>query len=195
MKAADRGRAAAAARRPPAGVAAVSRVPRANRSSDRRRNRAAFPQLPLSEVRVGADRPVHLMSRVLKPAARLAGVGDWVGFHTFRHTCATMLFRRSWNAVQVLRCLGHHKPSFIADTYVHLLEGDFPDAGFLDSITGALMILRSQVRILAGPSPTAFSRLSRAPIHAVALECAHPQSTRTAPRGSFFASRSTRAPP
>jgi integrase len=79
----------------------------------------------------------NLMSRVLKPAAREAGIGEWVSFHTFRHTYATMLFRRGWNAVQVQRCLGHHKPSFTLDTYVHLLEGDLPDADFLDSITAA----------------------------------------------------------
>ena len=33
----------------------------------------------------------NLLARVLKPAAKRAGV-PWTGFHTFRHTCATMLF-------------------------------------------------------------------------------------------------------
>jgi integrase len=81
----------------------------------------------------------NLMSRVLKPAAVAAGLGEWVktpdgrrpeswvGFHTFRHTCATALFRAGWNAVQVQRWLGHHKPSFTIDTYVHLLEEDIPE--------------------------------------------------------------------
>jgi integrase len=36
----------------------------------------------------------------------------WVGFHSFRHTCATLLFLNGWNVVQVQRWLGHHKPSF-----------------------------------------------------------------------------------
>jgi Phage integrase family len=80
------------------------------------------------------------MTRVLKPAAVEAGPGEWVpdergrlraeswvGFHTFRHTCATSLFRAGWNAVQVQRWLGHHKPSFTIDTYVHLLEQDIPE--------------------------------------------------------------------
>jgi hypothetical protein len=80
------------------------------------------------------------MSRVLKPAAVKAGLGEWVrdehghlraeswvGHHTFRHTCATGLFRAGWNAVQVQRWLGHHKPSFTIDTYVHLLEQDIPE--------------------------------------------------------------------
>jgi integrase len=78
----------------------------------------------------------NLVSRVLKPAARTSGVGDWVGFHTFRHTCATMLFRHGWNAVQVQQWLGHHKPSFTLDTYVHLLPEDLPDGAFLDEIVG-----------------------------------------------------------
>ncbi len=57
----------------------------------------------------------NLMTRVLKPAAVEAGLGtwvrvgrgkqrkpeSWVGFHTFRHTCASMLFRAGWNAAQV----------------------------------------------------------------------------------------------
>jgi hypothetical protein len=39
----------------------------------------------------------NLMQRVLKKAGRRAGV-PWVGFHTFRHTCATTLFRRGAKA-------------------------------------------------------------------------------------------------
>lgn len=84
----------------------------------------------------------NLMSRVLKPAAANAGVGEWiktprgrraeswVGFHTFRHTCATMLFRRGWNAAQVQRFLGHHSPAFTLSTYVHLLPSDLPQPTF-----------------------------------------------------------------
>jgi integrase len=48
----------------------------------------------------------------------------WVGFHTFRHTCASMLFSQGRNAVQVQRWLGHHSPAFTLATYVHLLDGD-----------------------------------------------------------------------
>lgn len=32
-----------------------------------------------------------------------------------------------WNAVQVQRFLGHHKPSFTLDVYVHLLDEDVPE--------------------------------------------------------------------
>ena len=78
----------------------------------------------------------NLMSRVLKPAAKTAGV-PWVGFHTFRHTYATMLFRHGLNAKQVQMWLGHHSPAFTLATYVHLLRDDLPDPGFLDSLTSA----------------------------------------------------------
>lgn len=69
----------------------------------------------------------RLLADVLKPAATRAGVGSWVSFHTFRHTNATILFRRGWNAVQVQRWLGHHSPAFTLERYVHLLESDMPD--------------------------------------------------------------------
>jgi integrase len=78
----------------------------------------------------------NLMSRVLKPAARRAGV-PWAGFHTFRHTCATMLFRRGLNAKQVQMWLGHHSPAFTLATYVHLIPDDLPDADvFLEAPGG-----------------------------------------------------------
>jgi integrase len=65
----------------------------------------------------------NLRRRVLKPAAEEACV-SWAGFHTFRHTCATMLFAEGRNAVQVQRWLGHHSAAFTLATYVHLLDGD-----------------------------------------------------------------------
>jgi integrase len=57
-------------------------------------------------------------------AAREEADLTWVGFHTFRHTCASMLFAQGRNAVQVQRWLGHHSPAFTLATYVHLLDGD-----------------------------------------------------------------------
>jgi integrase len=67
--------------------------------------------------------PGNLRRRVLKPAAEEACV-SWVGFHAFRHTCATLLFAEGRNAVQVQRWLGHHSAAFTLATYVHLLDGD-----------------------------------------------------------------------
>jgi integrase len=65
----------------------------------------------------------NLRRRVLKPTREEACL-EWVGFHTFRHTCATLLFAEGRNAVQVQRWLGHHSAAFTLATYVHLLDGD-----------------------------------------------------------------------
>ncbi|MDQ6803702.1 MAG: site-specific integrase [Actinomycetota bacterium] len=73
----------------------------------------------------------NLRRRVLAPVAEEVGV-PWIGFHTFRHTCASMLFERGANAVQVQRWLGHHSPAFTLATYVHLLSDDLGDALSLD---------------------------------------------------------------
>lgn len=73
--------------------------------------------------------PSNLRRRVLTPTAKQAGV-PWIGFHTFRHTCATILFRRGLNAKQVQMWLGHHSPAFTLSTYVHLLDDDLPSISF-----------------------------------------------------------------
>jgi integrase len=120
--------------------------------SDRR---AGAGDLIFTAERGGRIRHSNLMGRVLKPAAVRAGLGrwvgqplraeTWVGFHTFRHTCATMLFlgRRNpetaeyeggWNVAQVQRFLGHTDPGFTLRTYVHLLPEDLPDTSFLGEI-------------------------------------------------------------
>ncbi len=65
----------------------------------------------------------NLRRRALVPAAQEAGV-PWIGFHTFRHTCASMLFDRGRNAKQVQRWLGHHSPAYTLATYVHLLDDE-----------------------------------------------------------------------
>ncbi|HST26132.1 MAG TPA: tyrosine-type recombinase/integrase, partial [Gaiellaceae bacterium] len=77
----------------------------------------------------------NLMSRVLKPAARAAGV-PWLGFHSLRHFCATELFRRGLNAKQAQMWLGHHSPAFTLATYVHLLPDDMPDSPFGSPVVG-----------------------------------------------------------
>lgn len=68
-------------------------------------------------------RTENVRRRVLAPAAREAGV-PWIGFHTFRHTCATRLFDEGRNTVQVQRWLGHSSPAFTLNVYVHLLDED-----------------------------------------------------------------------
>lgn len=103
--------------------------------------RVAADLAALREARAAADgalifpaangaplRQENVRRRVLKPAARAAGV-PWMGFHTLRHTAASLLFARadgspSANLVQVQRFLGHHSPAFTLATYVHLLNDD-----------------------------------------------------------------------
>jgi integrase len=75
--------------------------------------------------------------RVVKAAAKTAGA-PWAGLHTLRHSCATILFRRGWNAVQVQRFLGHHSPAFTLAVYVHLLPDDLPEPTFFDEIAATV---------------------------------------------------------
>ncbi len=69
----------------------------------------------------------NLRRRTLAPAAQEADAA-WIGFHTFRHTCASLLFADGRNAVQVQRWLGHHSAAFTLQTYVHLLDEDLGEA-------------------------------------------------------------------
>jgi integrase len=68
----------------------------------------------------------NLAARVVAPACAEAGI-EWLGWHGFRHTCASALFRAGANAKQVQAWLGHHSPAFTLATYVHLLEEDLPE--------------------------------------------------------------------
>jgi len=67
--------------------------------------------------------PNNLRRRMLKPLAEEAGA-SWAGFHTLRHTFASLQLAAGVNVVQLSRALGHHSASFTLDTYVHLLEGE-----------------------------------------------------------------------
>lgn len=75
----------------------------------------------------GGEHPLrHLVGRPRRPP----GAESWVAFHTFRHTCATRLFRSGWNAVQVQKFLRHSDPGFTLRTYIHLLREDLPEPVF-----------------------------------------------------------------
>jgi integrase len=67
--------------------------------------------------------PSNLRPRILKPLVKQAGA-PWAGFHTFRHTFASMHLRRGTNLLQLSRALGHHSPAFTLTRYTHLLPGD-----------------------------------------------------------------------
>jgi len=73
-----------------------------------------------------------LWRRQLEPARDAAGV-PWAGFHTFRHTCASVLFASGKNPKQVQMWLGHSDPGFTLRTYVHLIDDGLGDADFLDA--------------------------------------------------------------
>jgi integrase len=83
---------------------------------------------------------------VLWPATAAAGLvvdGDDeesepfpVTFHTFRHTCASLLFEHGRNIKQVQEWLGHADPGFTLRTYVHLMNAGVGDAEFFDDAVG-----------------------------------------------------------
>ena len=84
----------------------------------------------------------NVLRRDLRPVAEEVGA-PWAGFHTFRHTCASMLFERGANAVQVQRWLGHHSASFTLERYVHLLRRDLGEPLRMD---GELREVRTEVQ-------------------------------------------------
>lgn len=77
---------------------------------------------------------------MLARAATAAGL-EWVTRHTFRHTCASLLFAPSEhggggkNAKQVQEWLGHHSPAYTLREYIHLIDAGVGDADFLDAAT------------------------------------------------------------
>jgi integrase len=75
--------------------------------------------------------------RVVNLAGMRAGIGWPVGLHTFRHSCASIMFRRGVNKEAIRRLLGHHSWDFTAGTYVHLHDDDLPDGAIVgDLIAG-----------------------------------------------------------
>lgn len=104
--------------------------------------------------------PSNVYRRVLAPAARSVGLvvevdgtderRSAVSFHTFRHTCASLLFAEGRNVKQVQEWLGHADPGFTLRTYIHLLDEGLGDAGFLD---GAVASERTPVSAPDGQAP------------------------------------------
>lgn len=67
--------------------------------------------------------PDNLRKRVFKPVAEEVGV-PWAGFHSLRHTFASLQLADRVNVLQLSRALGHHAASFTLDVYIHLLGED-----------------------------------------------------------------------
>lgn len=78
----------------------------------------------------------NLRRRVLDKATGPLGL-EWVGFHTFRHTCASLLFAGGKDVKQVQEWLGHADPGFTLRTYVHLMDEGLGSADFLDEAVAA----------------------------------------------------------
>lgn len=131
-----------------------------------RRDTYGGEERPLFPSKAGAElHGSNVARRVLKPAGVRAGLlrpeadwndptvpESWVSFHTFRHTCASLLFEAGRNVKQVQEWLGHSDAGFTLQRYVHLMDAGVGDAGFLDKA----------VRVNAGstqsPQPTANDR-------------------------------------
>jgi integrase len=56
-----------------------------------------------------------------------------LGFHAFRHTCASPLFAEGRNVKQAETWLGHATPTITLETYVHLLDEGVGEALELDA--------------------------------------------------------------
>jgi integrase len=107
------------------------------------------PQSPVFASGAGTPlRPENVYRRALAPAAIEAGfkievevngkkkVRSAVSFHTFRHTCASLLFEAGRNVKQVQAWLGHADPGFTLKTYIHLMDAGVGSADFLDQAVG-----------------------------------------------------------
>lgn len=111
----------------------------------------------------------NVANRVLHPAAKAAGLtverdGEqvpWVSFHTFRHTCASLLFEAGRNVKQVSEWLGHSDPSFTLSTYVHLLDDGVGDADFFDDALQGNRKATQGLQTTANPAEVESSETAR----------------------------------
>jgi integrase len=85
----------------------------------------------------------NLRRRVLMPAVEAAGL-PWVTFHTFRHTCASLLFEAGRDVKQVSEWLGHADAGFTLKVYVHLMDSGVGDAAFMDEVVMPKSLAESQ---------------------------------------------------
>jgi integrase len=92
----------------------------------------------------GSIDPNNLRRRVLKPLVEEVGA-PWAGFHTFRHTFASLHLSNGTNIVQLSRALGHHSPAFTLSRYTHLLPGEVAPALELNYAGGEASFLRPAV--------------------------------------------------
>jgi integrase len=61
--------------------------------------------------------PDTLLSKVIRPAAKRAGIGKRIGWHTFRHSFATLLKANGEDVKVVQESLRHANSRITLDTY------------------------------------------------------------------------------
>jgi integrase len=88
--------------------------------------------------------------QVTTTSSRRRSGGPWAGFHTFRHTFASLHLSRGTNLLQLSRALGHHSAAFTLSRYTHLLPGDEAPALDLDPPTPASLSPLARAEVLGG---------------------------------------------
>jgi integrase len=76
---------------------------------------------PVFPSAAGTHQDAHNVRRRLRCATDGAGV-PWATPHTFRHTFASDLFARGYDAAVVATILGHRSEAFTRRTYIHVAE-------------------------------------------------------------------------
>jgi len=61
--------------------------------------------------------PAILLRRTVRPAARRAGITKWIGWHTFRHSYATLLIANGENIKVVQELMRHGSARITVDIY------------------------------------------------------------------------------
>jgi integrase len=74
---------------------------------------------------------------VARAAGKRVGIEWAVGLHTFRHSCASIMFRRGVPKEAIRRLLGHHSWDFTVGTHLHLDDDDLPDGEIVGDLTAA----------------------------------------------------------
>ena len=67
--------------------------------------------------------PDSLMRRVIRPAAVRAGISKHIGWHTFRHSLATLLKANGEDVKTVQESLRHATSKITLDTYTQGIMG------------------------------------------------------------------------
>ena len=76
----------------------------------------------------------NLYSRILKPASKRANL-PWVGWHTLRRTCATLLVtEHGFLPNQVQAWLGHEDATIGLNLYSRLTSGDLPTVDWDETV-------------------------------------------------------------